>query len=116
MSGVAFTFSLDAQIAADQLAGIEALYADLTPLMDAIGAEGEQSTVDRFDTNIAPDGTPWKQSLRASIQGGPTLVKTRDLVDSIHYQLDGPNVAEWGSNLIYAAIHQAGGSFRGWSH
>jgi phage gpG-like protein len=110
MTGVVFRFDLDAQVAVGQLAGIQAFYGDLTPLLHDIGNEGEQSTINRFDTNVSPDGVPWEPSLRATLTGTRTLVMTRDLQDSINYQLDGDTVVEWGSGLIYAAIHQGGGT------
>ncbi len=112
MSGAAFSFSIELAPVQGGLAAVRELFEDLTPILDNIGAEGEASTAERFDTNIAPDGTPWAPSLRVQQQGGRTLVLNRDLADSINYQLDGPDAVEWGSGLIYAAIHQAGGEIR----
>lgn len=109
MAGVRFSLSIDDADVHAALARIRAIGADMTPLMQDIGMEGEESTRRRFDTNLAPDGTPWKPSLRAKVVGGKTLVQDGFLRDSISYQLDGDDAVEWGSNLIYAAIHQTGG-------
>lgn len=109
MTGVAFTLTIDD---VGVHAGLSSLYArvtDLTPVLEDIGAELESSTIERFETNIAPDGTPWEPSARARETGTPTLVFNTDLRESIHYVIEGDAV-EVGSNLIYSAIHQTGGT------
>lgn len=73
-----------------------------------IGATLENTTKERFDTNVGPDGEAWEPSLRASIVGGKTLVETGVLRDSIHYVVDDDGV-EVGSADIRAPIHQFGG-------
>lgn len=77
-------------------------------VLEPIGATLEATTLERFDTNIGPDGEAWEPSLRATITGGRTLVKTGILRDSIHYVIDGDAV-EVGSADIRAPIHQFGG-------
>lgn len=97
---------------ANVLAGLRKMKAvaeDLGPVLADIGAELESSTVKRFVTNVAPDGVPWPPSARALATGRPTLVQFGDLRDSIHYVVDGDAV-EVGSNLVYAGIHQMGGT------
>jgi len=78
------------------------------PLLDDVGAKMEVATVLRFETNVAPDGTPWKPSLRAKVTGSKTLVMTTQLRDSISYVVE-DDAVEVGSNAIYARIHQEGG-------
>jgi len=81
---------------------------DMTPLMDQIGALLEQSARDRIeDTNVAPDGAAWPQSLRAKEDGGLTLFESGRLAASITHTAD-PARTDIGSNLIYAGVHQAG--------
>lgn len=80
---------------------------DLSELMDRFGLYLEASTIDRFDDETAPDGTPWKPSIRARETGGKTLTDKGLLRGSITY-VAGPDQVEWGSNLIYAAVHQHG--------
>ncbi len=80
---------------------------DLEPLMARIGAYGEESTVNRFETQRGPDGDPWEPSLRAKATGGQTLVDSGRLRQSMTWNA-GRDSAEWGTNLIYAAAHQDG--------
>jgi phage virion morphogenesis protein len=99
------------QIQAEGAAHIERALVALTnrlPLMRAIGAWLESSTRERFDTNRAPDGSPWKPSLGAQLRGTPTLVQFGRLRDSFTHAADADQV-EVGTNVIYAAIHHFGG-------
>lgn len=80
---------------------------DLTPLMGRIGAYGEESTVNRFETQRGPDGDPWAPSLRARATGGQTLVDSGRLRQSVTWAAS-RDEAEWGTNLIYAGVHQEG--------
>lgn len=82
---------------------------DLRPLMDALGFEGEAQTRRRIETEkTAPDGTPWEPNKT----GNPILEQAGHLLDSITYALRGDDEVEWGSNRIYAAIHQFGGTIK----
>lgn len=78
------------------------------PIWDAIGQYGESSTRLRFAKQIGPDGAKWKTSKRALKTGGQTLRLKGHLLGSISYKANN-NGAEWGSNKVYAAIHQFGG-------
>ena len=80
--------------------------------MSAIGSFLETITRERFQSGQAPDGTAWKPSLRALITGGKTLLDTGRLVGSIVSEATDRSV-EVGTNVIYAAIHQFGGTIRG---
>lgn len=80
---------------------------DMGELMDRFGLYLESSTIDRFDDETAPDGTPWEPSIRARETGGKTLTDKGLLRGSITY-VAGPDQVEWGSNLIYAGVHQDG--------
>lgn len=115
MSGLAIRIELADTGAAAALAGLKAVSADLRPLLQDIGAELEMSTVERFDSNVGPDGVPWPQSIRAREKGGKTLVDRAYLRDSVAYRLDGAAAVEVGAGGIageYAAIHQTGGTIR----
>lgn len=81
---------------------------DTRPMMDEIGAALVSSTLHRFETGRAPDGTTWLKSKRAHREGGQTLVDRGHLRDSISHTADAGSVAV-GSNLLYARIHQLGG-------
>lgn len=104
---VGFTLHVDDADILAGLRGLRGVAQDPAPVLEDIGGELERSTVMRFVTNIAPDGTPWAQSAAALKRGTATLVEHRHLQDSIHYVLDGDAV-EVGSNLAYAGVHQGG--------
>mgnify|MGYP001028464933 CR=1 FL=1 len=73
-------------------------------------AEGlRTSTVERFTEEKAPDGTPWKPSIRALEENGKTLTKTAQLKTSIRSEVSGHGLAV-GTNDIRAATHQFGDS------
>lgn len=104
--------TLDGQIRAQAV--LEQLLArtgDLSPLMERIGAYGEESTVNRFETQTGPDGRAWEPSIRARNTGGQTLVDSGRLRQSIGWRADGTS-AEWGTNVLYARTHQEGATIR----
>lgn len=84
---------------------------DARGLFDAIGMALVDSTQNRFETETDPTGSPWPDSLRKTLMGGRTLTDTGTLVQSITYEATDGSVAV-GTNLIYAAIHQLGGTIK----
>lgn len=108
---VRLTYRIDDARSLASMRGLAALAGDTTSLMRGIAAIGESSTRERFVTETAPDGERWKPSIRAQVEGGRTLTRDGHLGDSITsaYTRD---TAEWGTNMIYAAIHQDGGEIR----
>lgn len=110
---VAIVIKIDDVGARAGLAGLIGALTDRRPMLEDIGAELESSTLNRFETNIGPDGKPWKPSLHAKLTGMPTLVNQGHLRDSVHYALDGNDAVEVGAGGVarnYAAIHQVGGT------
>lgn len=103
---VAGSAALDARLAA-----LAAANGDLSDLMDGLGLYLESSTIERFDTETAPDGSGWTPSRRAREQGGKTLTDSARLKLSISHRSSATD-AEVGTNVIYAAIHQYGGTIR----
>lgn len=77
-------------------------------LMESIGAFGVSSTQEHFIDQRAPDGTAWAPSARATATGGKTLRDSNLLFQSLTYKA-GHKEVEWGTNRIYAGIHQFGG-------
>lgn len=77
-------------------------------IWDAVGQYGESSTRARFKSQTGPDGQKWKPSKRVKKAGGQTLVLKAHLLRSLSYKATNAG-AEWGSNRVYAAIHQFGG-------
>lgn len=84
---------------------------NLSQPMDVIGAALVDSTHHRFSTGIGPGGRPWDTSHRAAEEGGQTLVESRRLEDSITHNPT-HNSVEVGTNVIYAGIHQFGGTIK----
>jgi len=80
-------------------------------LFDEIGSYGVSSTQQRFMDQKGPDGEKWQQSARAKEQGGQTLRDDNHLFNSLAHEASADHAA-WGSNRIYAAIHQIGGKIR----
>ena len=80
-------------------------------LMDQIGSYGLSSTQQRFLDQAGPDGHRWKPSYRAKTEGGQTLRDEGQLFASLTYDHDEKS-ASWGSNKIYAGIHQLGGTIK----
>jgi len=88
------------------LAGLSARMGDLSPIMRTIG-EIVRSSVER---NFAAAGRPkWAESERVRRKGGQTLSLTGRLRRSISVRADRDRVSV-GTNVIYAAIHQLGGT------
>jgi phage virion morphogenesis protein len=113
MSGLAISIQISSTGAATAFAALRQVNDDLRPVLDDIGAELESSTLERFETNVGPDGVAWPQSLRAQTSGGRTLVESGTLRDSVSYRVDGNHAVEVGAGGAagaYAAIHQLGGT------
>lgn len=64
-----------------------------------------------FRAGTAPDGTPWKPSLRAQAEGGKTLVDRGHLRDSYTHDASNTELLV-GTNDKRARIHQYGGEIR----
>lgn len=82
-------------------------------LMNALAVEGESQTRRRIaEEKAAPDGTPWpawSPNYAATRGPGKALLEGGgDLLDSITSDAT-EDEAEWGSNLVYFAIHDQGG-------
>ena len=89
--------------------------ADTKPLMSRFGEYFQKGTQDRFTTQTAPDGNAWAPLSPGYLKRkkkNSTLILTLNayLRRSIHYQVLGSDTVAWGSNLVYAAIHQNGGT------
>lgn len=110
MAGVVLEIDFNTAGAGQAFAALRLATSDLRPMLEDVGAEVESSTLERFETNIAPDGTAWPQSYRAQLEGTPTLVDEGFLRDSLNYQVDGDAVviAAGGPAAPYAAVHQVG--------
>lgn len=76
-------------------------------VLDALGQLGENQTKRRIaHEKTSPTGAAW----RPNRTGTSILVRDGFLRDSIHHVVEGEHSVRWGSGLIYAAIHQVGGT------
>lgn len=91
------------------LGGLDAAGRNLSDLMEQLAAQVEFDTQRRFETQTDPDGNPWPPSMRALAENGETLTDTARLRQSITSR-SGPTGFEVGTNVVYAAIHQFGGT------
>jgi phage gpG-like protein len=83
--------------------------ADTRTLMEKLGARFVSTTVDRINRGIEPPNAPLT---RAWKKGSNTPLRdTGRLMSSITYKA-GKDLVIWGSNLLYAGIHQLGGTIK----
>lgn len=78
-------------------------------LWQAIGVTVEASVQERFLAESGPDAQVWPKSLRPKLEGGKTLTDSARLMQSITSNATSDGV-EIGTNVLYAAIHQFGGT------
>lgn len=82
---------------------------DLRPALRAMGAAGVAQTRRRFVTKRAPDGSTWRPTDKPT---GETMIESGLLLRSIAAQPPTETSVEWGSNRVYAAQRQLGGTIR----
>lgn len=99
--------------------GVSALLLGLAspgPFLRGIGEEGKKESQARIRAGgPAPDGNPWPElhPLTLELKKGPGKLRERgDLHDSIAWQEEGSDAVAIGSRMIYARIHQLGGTIR----
>lgn len=107
MSGASIT--IDDAALAGLLARVEAAGRAPSDLMRVIGAALEFQTARRFETETDPAGVSWPRSFAARQRGGQTLTDTARLRQSVVSRA-GADTASVGTNLVYAAIHNFGGT------
>lgn len=121
-----FTLDIKADRLTARLTALEDALDDMSPVMADLGEFFVTSTKDRFTEGKGPDGIPWapksettKAAYRARkdpVSDNPLWGPSGRLRTEIFAQA-GPNSIEWGSNLVYAGVHQFGaqqGQFGAW--
>lgn len=110
MAGKSIT--IDDQDVNDALARLYAAAGDVNPALKNIGMAEAKTTRARFVSETDPEGKPWQtlNELYARTKKGPGILRgaTRDL-SQIVWQLAEGGV-EIGSNVVYARIHNEGGT------
>lgn len=102
-------FGFDSARATSALAAARDRALDLRPALRASGAAGVAQTRKRFVTKRAPDGSAWKPTDKPT---GSTMIESALLLRSIAAQPPSDSAVEWGSNRVYAAQRQRGGTIR----
>ncbi len=86
--------------------------AKLGPLMRDIAKVGEEGTLARIrEGGPAPDGADWPDRHPAYDNPRPVLNLSGALGESIESDADEDTVS-WGSSIVYARIHQLGGTIK----
>ena len=114
MAGLSATITFDDRRVIGALDRLGSLERDTKPLLDAIGTGLVASTEMRFQSNTAPDGTPWAPLNPAYAEfrrPGPILVQSAALMRSITFRA-GYHTLRIGSPMIYAGVHQWGATIR----
>ncbi len=113
MAGVRYSVRINSDTITERLNELIKKGSDLTVPFRQIGEELLISHHLRFEKQISPDGIPWAplrpvtQSLKP--KNKDTILLLNDILRStLNYQV-GPEQFEFGSPLVYAAIHQFGG-------
>lgn len=118
MTGITFTASLEDQGLRGALGSLAEALTDMTDFMAAVGRVLVAGAVERIGTtNVAPDGSPWVPSRRATEDGGRTLHLSGQLQRNINAWAS-PDHVLVGTDVPYAAVHQMGaatGSLGVWS-
>ena len=105
---------------------LRARLSDMTPVMQDIGEYLVESTKARFVAGVDPDGDPW--AAKSPVTMAATAAREKKAADprplfgptgllssQISYEA-GPDHVEAGSNRIYAAMMQFGGTTSAFPH
>lgn len=114
MAGANITIDYNADGALRSVFSLIDVLVNPTPMFQDMGEALTNITVDRWDTQAAPDGTPWaalsaryarrKEKARP---GAPILVYDNLLRSTLRYQADAEGL-RFGSDRPYAASQQFG--------
>jgi len=114
MSGVSISITInDAQVRR-AFGQLEGLMENTAPVMSAIGTALVASTHMRFVSQTDPDGAAWRAldpEYAAGKRNSRILTESGRLRDSINSEA-GRDQVRVGTNIIYAAIHQFGGTIK----
>lgn len=114
MAGIELNTQIRDQVTSDVLEQIVRNMGSLRPALLEIGEHLQGSVEERFRTQTDPEGNPWEPLspfTLANKRNNQILTESGGLRGSIHYQ-SGSDTLEQGTNKIYGAIHQLGGTIR----
>jgi len=108
------TIRIDDKPVLDALNRLSRKMGDLSPVLRVIGEELVKSTESRFNSQgPAPDGARWAALSPATLKRkkhSKILTELGYLRGSIHSQMIGTHAVAVGTNSVYGAIHQLGGT------
>lgn len=113
MAGASFDVEFNSQAAQDALNTYAQGMGDMKILLADIGEYLLRTHMQRFKTQTAPDGTPWR-ALSPAYKKSKKKNKDRILfldgylANTLRYQIDNDEL-RLGTNRPYGAIHQFGG-------
>lgn len=112
MAGITWDVGIDDGATKD-LARLAEKLGKGRPLMQSIGQSMLSSTIRRFATQSAPDGTPWAPLSTATLKkrglNAKALLASGRLRQSLTFFATSSSV-EIGTNVVYAGIQQLGGT------
>ncbi|MEX0617539.1 MAG: phage virion morphogenesis protein [Pseudohongiellaceae bacterium] len=116
MAGIDLRIEENIDIAVDLMRRIEQNMGSTRPAMLDIGEHLQGSVEERFRTETDPEGNPWEplsEFTKANKRNDKILTESggSGLRGSLHYSASNTSL-EQGTNKIYAAIHQFGGTIR----
>lgn len=114
MSGVAISVTISDDAVRRAFARLSGMMDNTTPVMSAIGTELVASTTLRFVTQTDPEGAAWTALHPEYAKGkrnARILTESGRLRDSITKVASADEVRV-GTNVIYGAIHQFGGTIQ----
>lgn len=114
MTGVAIEVTIEDKALRQAFGRLIDLMGDTTPIMSVIGTALVGSTHQRFITQTDPDGQAWRslnEEYAKTKRNARILTESGRLRDSINSQASRDEVRV-GTNVIYAAIHQFGGTIK----
>ncbi|MBI0036725.1 phage virion morphogenesis protein [Gilliamella sp. B14384H2] len=114
MTGVNIEFNI--QDALDAVIAIESSLDNTTELFNHIGEVLLDIHAERFNAQESPDGIPWQELSPWYKESKPKqkdkiLTLDGTLRSTLRWQIEG-NTLLFGTNLIYGAIHQFGGTIK----
>lgn len=118
MAGALINVKIEDKVVLEKLAAIRARTENMRPVWAEIGQIVLESIMRNFQEHRAPDGTPWKDvspayarwKSKKGYSPGNILILRGRLMQSIHAD-PGSDSVTIGTNVVYAAIHQLGGTF-----
>ncbi|SFT73913.1 phage virion morphogenesis protein [Halomonas saccharevitans] len=116
MAGIALNVDINNEQVAEMLGRMRRNVENLRPALLEIGEHLQGAVEERFRTETDPEGHPWEplsDFTKANKRNDQILTESggAGLRGSIHYRA-GRDTLEQGTNKIYGAIHQLGGTIR----